>query len=97
MKTKNEALLESYATLNERIKELTAQKEELKDQVALLKEGKYGDMMLVKPSVSRESFKLKDAKAELSEAVLAKIKKYISQVEYQEVRVTRIKKEEEVA
>ncbi len=87
-----EARLARYIELSNQIKELEASKDELRrhlEPLVIAAPGqviKAGNMVLSAAEVSRENFSIKDARANLTPAILTKIQPFISETKY--VRLT---------
>ncbi len=75
--------------LNEQSKKIDKELCELKEALKAQGSGKYGEYVVIVENRERENFKLKDAKASVTEAVWNKIKGFVSVTQYQQVKVSR--------
>ena len=86
----------SNTELAKRVYELSEQSRKIEKELSELKEalkasgsGQYGEFTVLVEDRERENFKLKDARATVSEAVWNKIKEFVSTTQYQQVKVVK--------
>ena len=75
--------------LNEQSKKIEKELSELKEALKAQGSGKYGEYVVLIEERERENFKLKDAKASVTEDFWAKIKGFVSVTQYQQVKVVK--------
>lgn len=75
--------------LSTEMRRLEKEAKELKEALKEAGSGKYGDYVVSIVEAERESFKLKDAKAGVTEAVWNKIKGFVNVTSYKTVKVVK--------